>query len=84
MKGESAMDAKVTAAKISYAVGVFDPDFVTVGGSARADLTFDDGTRDSFAWYHDELTFTVGDFIGKTMSEIRDAHRRRDTAYLRS
>jgi len=54
------------------------------GGSACAELTFDDDSTEKFGWYHDELTFTAEDFLGKTMKEIKRMHYERDLAYLRN
>jgi len=77
-------DAKpiVKKAKISFAQGLFDLNFPD--GSARADFTWDDGTSGSFSWYHDEITYTPKDFVGKTMAEIWTMHQRRDRVFLRS
>jgi midasin (ATPase involved in ribosome maturation) len=37
-----------------------------------------------FAYYSDELSFNLSDFIGKTVQEARDLFMWRDGAYLRS
>lgn len=51
------------------------------GSSAYAE--FSDGTDGVVCrWFSDEITFTEGDFIGKTSGEISDLHYQKDMAYL--
>lgn len=79
------MPARVLTAEISYAKGLFDIEFtVNANGSALATLKLDDGSTETFSWYHDELSYRIEDFVGKTMDEIRAMHYERDVAYLRS
>lgn len=77
------MSPRITAVVITYAKGLFDFDF-GLSGSAKAELTFDDGSTDTFTWYHDEVTFKESDFIGHTMDEVRKTFLQRDMAWLRS
>lgn len=74
--------AKVAEVAIEYARGLFDMRFVN--GSARATLRMSDGATETFEWYHDEISYSASDFVGKTMREIAEMHYRRDMAYLRS
>jgi hypothetical protein len=76
------LDPRVTEAKLEFAQGLIDMRFLD--GSARATLVMSDGPTQTFAWYHDEITYVPEDFVGKTMEEIRVMHRERDMEYLRS
>lgn len=75
-------DARVTSTTIEFSRGLVD--FRFLDGSARATLEMDDGTRQTFDWCHDELSYVVADFNGKTRDEIRAMHHERDMKYLRS
>lgn len=75
-------DPTVVKAELEFAQGMFDLRFLD--GSARALLTMSDGKTNTFQWFHDELTYREKDFVGKTMDQIRDMHRKRDLRYLRS
>ncbi|MFH1404985.1 MAG: hypothetical protein ABIH21_02710 [Patescibacteria group bacterium] len=47
--------------------------------------TFDDGTTEKlFEYYPDEIGFSPSEFIGLTLDQALDLHRKRDVAYLRS
>ena len=78
--------ATVVTTTVRYAKDLFDLSFLLAGngGSAKAELQFSDGTEETFSWFHDEISYDVSDFIGKTMTEIRQMHYERDLAYLRS
>lgn len=80
--GKVLRDATVTAAELEFAQNMFDMRFLD--GSARAILTKSDGKTNSFQWFHDEITYVTKDFVGKTMDQIRDMHRKRDLRYLSS
>ena len=80
--GKVLRDATVTTAELEFAQGMFDMRFLD--GSARAILSMSDGKTNSFQWFHDEIAYVAGDFIGKTMDEIRNMHRQRDLRYLNS
>lgn len=75
-------EPKITRVLIEYAKDLWD--FSFLGGSARACLTFEDGTKREFAWFHDEVTFTEKDFFGHTMREVQEVFRERDLSWLRS
>lgn len=75
---------RVTEASLEFAEGVMDMlSGRFYNGSARATLTLSDNKTHVFHWYHDEITYGVRDFMGKTMEEIREMHRLRDIKYLR-
>jgi hypothetical protein len=78
------MAIKIVKANIRYSKGLFDMDFLVAGGSAVADLEWNDGTTSRFAWFHDELTYSEAEFIGLTAQELKDLHYKKDVAYLRS
>ena len=73
---------RIKSVTINYAQGLFDYDFLD--GSARADLVFNDGTRDTFSWYHEEVSLVEADFLNHTMAEVREKFRRLDMTWLRS
>ena len=74
----------VEAAELKFAQGLFDLSLAEYGGSAVAFLKLSDGTEKTFGWFHDEISYSKRDFIGKTMEQIQAMHYRRDMAYLRS
>jgi hypothetical protein len=78
------MARRIVKASIRVSKGIDDLEFLLAGGSAVADLEWDDGEKSQFAWFHDELTYAESEFIGLTQSELWDLHRRKDMAYLRS
>jgi hypothetical protein len=78
--GKVLRDATVTTAELEFAQNMFDMRFFE--GSARAILTMSDGKTQTFQWFHDEISYVAGDFVGKTMDGIRDMHRKRDLHYL--
>jgi hypothetical protein len=54
-------------------------------GSRRAVVRWSDGTvGEALRWWDDEVLFCEGDLLGKTESELRSLHFRRDRDYLRS
>jgi hypothetical protein len=54
-------------------------------GSRRAIVRWTDGTEsDALTWYADEVLVCEGDLVGKTRSEIRSLHFRRDRDWLQS
>jgi hypothetical protein len=54
-------------------------------GSRRAIVRWSDGTEGAaIAWYADEILVSEGDLIGKTRSQIRSLHFRRDRDWLQS
>lgn len=69
---------------ITYAKGFSDIDFILAGGSAKADVIWDDGDMSTFVWFHDEITITEEEFLGKTQDEIHAMMRAKDEQYLRS
>lgn len=75
---------RVVSVEIRFATGLWDLSLMEHGGSAAAWLTMDDGTVETFGWFHDEIRYVADDFVGKTMAEIKEMHRERDTAYFRS
>lgn len=75
-------DPTVTNVSLEFAQSIFDMRFLE--GSARAVLTMSDDRTQTFQWFHDEITYVVKDFQGKTMEEIRAMHRERDIKYLQS
>lgn len=78
-------DPRVLKCEIKISTDPFDLSFLQYGGgSAVAFLDMDDGSLETFNWYHDELSFNASEFIGKTMAEIRGMHREKDMRYLRS
>jgi hypothetical protein len=80
------IEPTVEKADLEFAQGLFDLRFLMEGsgGSARATLTMSDGSTETFAWYHDEISYSPADFVGKTMTEIKQMHFDRDMAYLRA
>ena len=78
--------ATVVSATIETAKGIDDIDFLLRGngGSALATLELSDATTETFGWFHDEISYSEQDFVGKTMAEIREMHFERDMQYLRS
>jgi hypothetical protein len=54
-------------------------------GPRRAVVRWSDGTvGEALRWWDDEVLFCEGDLLGKTESELRGVHFRRDRDYLRS
>ena len=39
---------------------------------------------DLFRYYPDEVNFTEAEFVGLTVAEARDLHRKKDVAFLKS
>jgi hypothetical protein len=76
------MAATITDVSIRFANGMWD--LSILGGSAEAVLTLSDGSTEKFQWFHDELTFTADEFMGKTMEQVRQMHYEKDVRYLRS
>jgi hypothetical protein len=76
----------VASCIIVFQKGLFDFDFMirSEGGSARAEMVMDNGQTNTFSWYHDEITYSEADFLGKSLAEIREMHYQRDVAYLQS
>ena len=81
-KAKPKQDPHVTDVSMEYAQGIMDMRFLN--GSARALLTLSDTKVYAFEWFHDEITYKRRDFIGKTMAEVREMHRKRDLEYLRA
>lgn len=77
-------EPRCNGAAIRYAHGLSDPEFLLVGGSAIADLSWSDGTLSTFVWFHDEVSFKESEFIGKTLQEVHDLYREKDLAWLQS
>lgn len=73
-------DPVVVEARIEYAQNLMDMRFLE--GSARSILTMSDDKTTTFQWFHDEISYTEKDFVGKTMEQIRVMHRDRDLKYL--
>lgn len=78
------MNPTVEKVTIQESGDLFDLRLIQYGGSAVAFLTLSDGSEQTFSWFHDELAYTISDFTGKTMKEIRAMHYERDMEYLRS
>ncbi len=54
-------------------------------GSRRAIVRWSDGTEDAaMTWFGDEILVCEGDLVGKTRTEIRSLHFRRDRDWLQS
>ena len=54
-------------------------------GSRRAIVRWSDGTESvAVTFYADEVLFCEGDLVGKTQSQIRSLHFRRDRDWLQS
>ena len=54
-------------------------------GSRRAIVRWSDGTESAaLTFYADEVLFCEGDILGKTQSQIRSRHFRRDRGWLQS
>jgi hypothetical protein len=54
-------------------------------GTRRAIVRWSDGTEsDALTWYADEILVCEGDLVGKTCSEVRSVHFRRDRDWLQS
>ncbi len=54
-------------------------------GHAEVVATLDNGVEEKlFSYYTDELSFSKGDFVGKTVEEARKLFHTRDVAYLQS
>lgn len=54
-------------------------------GTRRAIVRWSDGTETAaMTWYDDEILVCEGDFIGKTPTQIRSLHFRRDRDWLQS
>jgi hypothetical protein len=63
---------------------VEDLSFVSTG-SRRAIVRWSDGTESAaLTFYADEPVFCEGDLVGKTQSQIRSLHFRRDRDWLQS
>jgi hypothetical protein len=51
----------------------------------KVTATFDNGKRKVlFSFYPDEISFSVGEFIGLTAQEAYSLHHKKDVAYMRS
>ena len=51
----------------------------------KVNATFDNGERkDLFSFYPDEISFSVGEFIGLSEDEAFALFHKKDVAYLRS
>jgi len=51
----------------------------------KVTATFEDGsTKELFSFYPDEISFTAGEFVGKTEAEARQLRHKKDVAFLRS
>jgi hypothetical protein len=51
----------------------------------KVNVTFDNGERkDLFSFYPDEISFSVGEFVGLTEREAHNLRHKKDVAYLRS
>lgn len=77
----------VQKAVVAIASDPFDMKFLLApdgGGSALATLTMDNGEVEYFSWFHDEISYSAPDFVGKSIGQIREMHRIRDMRYLRS
>jgi hypothetical protein len=54
-------------------------------GTRRAVVRWSDGTEgEAVRWFADEVLFSEGDFVGKTASQLRSLHFRRDRDWLQS
>lgn len=54
-------------------------------GTRRAIVRWSDGTEDApMSWYRDEILMCEGDLVGKTRTQIRSLHFRRDRDWLQS
>lgn len=54
-------------------------------GSRRAVVKWSDGSvGEAMRWFDDEILFSEGDLIGKSETQLRSLHFRRDRDYLRS
>ena len=54
-------------------------------GTRRAVVRWTDGTEgEAVRWFADEVLFSEGDFVGKTASQLRSLHFRRDRDWLQS
>lgn len=70
-------EPRVISARFEFPKTVWD-------GRAKAVLVMDDGTEDSLSYYHDEISFSERELVGKTMDECRRLWHEKDIAYLRS
>jgi hypothetical protein len=77
-------EPRCTGAAIRISEDPFDHDFIAAGGSAIADLVWDNGEITTFVWYHDEVSIVEKEFIGKTNEEIHALFHEKDRAYLGS
>jgi hypothetical protein len=72
------LSASISAMPRAMPKGMFDP-------MPKVSVKLSDGQElELFQFYPDEVTFTVEEFVGLTVQEARNLHRRKDTAYLRS
>jgi hypothetical protein len=54
-------------------------------GSRRAVVRWSDGSEgEALRWYADEILICEGDLLGKTRSQLRSLHFRRDRHWLQS
>jgi len=54
-------------------------------GTRRAVVRWSDGTEgEAVRWFADGVLFSEGDFVGKTASQLRSLHFRRDRDWLQS
>lgn len=54
-------------------------------GSRRAVVRWSDGTEsEAVRFYSDEVLFSEGDLVGKTRSQIKSLHFRRDRDWLQT
>lgn len=54
-------------------------------GRDKVITTLEDGSEEiAFSYFADELSFTLDQFVGKTLDEARQIHHQADVAYLRS
>lgn len=78
-------DRTITEARIEYAKGLFDLEALKWGGSARVLAKFgDDVEVQVLSYYHDEVTITVAEVVGKTAKEVGALFLAKDVAYLQS
>lgn len=71
--------ARIVSCKIGpMPQGMFDP-------MPSVKVKYDDGAEETlFTYYPDEISFTEGEFIGKTRSEALALRTEKDIAYLQS
>src|SRR3954452_17854428 len=78
----SSYDEPVTKRVVVELVAV-EPVPLEEQGSRRAVVRWSDGTvSEALRWYDDEVLFSEGDLLGKTQTELRGLHHRRDREHL--